>query len=126
MAERAEGKAKKSTKLKRLIDEVITGELRRCRFDPWEIEILLDIESCKLTGSPVTRQRLLRGYLEAAHRQMEEEPVPLRLSKYVESLKAARQHKPAQERSSNGRAVSRNGSGLKRPAALAAGLTERH
>jgi hypothetical protein len=73
----------KSTKLKRLIDEAITGDLRRSRFDVWEIEVLLDIESCTLTGSPATQRRVLRQYEE-------ESDVPLRLSKYLELLKAAR------------------------------------
>ena len=98
MAKPAEGNADldKSIKHERLIAEVITGELRRCRFDAWEIDVLLDIESCNLTRNPVARQRVLRQYQEAVHRRMAD--VPLMLSTYVESLKAARRTEPLQQR----------------------------
>lgn len=42
-ADAAPVRLEKSIKLKRLIDEVISGELRRSRFDAWEIDILLEI-----------------------------------------------------------------------------------
>jgi hypothetical protein len=84
----------KSAKFKRLIDEAIAGDLHGGRFDPWEIELLLDIESCALTGRPVARQRVLRQYQETAQHQMEaESDVPLRLSEYLESLKAPRRRR---------------------------------
>jgi len=33
----------------RLIEELLSGSIQRGGFQPWEIEILLDIESCDLT-----------------------------------------------------------------------------
>ena len=83
----------KSIKLKRLVDEVIAGEVGRSRFDSWEIDLLLDMLTVDFpTASYATRLRVLRQYQESACRRLEEGfEVPLTLSEYLESLKAVHQ-----------------------------------
>ena len=48
-----------------LIQEVIVGQPRRHVFLPWELAILLDIESCTVRQS--SREDLLRRYQRAAY-----------------------------------------------------------
>lgn len=55
--------------LDRLLGEMVTGEFQRNTFQPWEIEVLLDIEAC-IAGEP-NRNELLRRYQKAAHRWFE-------------------------------------------------------
>lgn len=47
-----------------LIQEVISGKFQRYVFAPWEVDLLLDIESCKVRQS--SRIGLLRRYQQAA------------------------------------------------------------
>jgi hypothetical protein len=47
-----------------LIQEVIAGQFQRHVFAPWEVDLLLDIESCKVRQS--SRIGLLRRYQHAA------------------------------------------------------------
>jgi hypothetical protein len=47
-----------------LIQEVIAGQFQRHVFSPWELDLLLDIESCKVRQS--SRASLLRRYQHAA------------------------------------------------------------
>jgi hypothetical protein len=79
----------KLAKFQRLIDEIISGDLRRrSRFDAWEVDLLLDIASSNLTGGPAARRQVLRQYQKAAYRRMEEESdAPLKLSEYLKALK---------------------------------------
>jgi hypothetical protein len=81
----------KSIKVKRLIDEVIFGEVGRSRFDIWEMDLLLDMLTSDLyTVRYATRLKVLRKYQEFACRRLEEGfEVPLRLSQYLKSLEAA-------------------------------------
>jgi hypothetical protein len=73
----------------RLIQELLRGSLNRNTFRSWEIEILLDIESCDLSGC--NKRDLLRRYQKAVQRHMEKGArLPFRLSEYLESLKARR------------------------------------
>jgi hypothetical protein len=53
----------------RLINELLRGKIQRNTFQPWEIEILLDIESCHLRESG--RRETLRRYQKAANRFVE-------------------------------------------------------
>jgi hypothetical protein len=70
----------------RLMQELIRGAMNRNTFQPWEIEILLDIEACQLRD-PVKRETL-RRYQKAVQRSMEKgAPMPLRLSEYLYSNK---------------------------------------
>jgi len=52
------------TQFNALIQEVISGQFQRCVFAPWEVELLLDIESCCVRQS--SRNGLLRRYQHAA------------------------------------------------------------
>jgi len=47
-----------------LIQEVISGQFQRHVFAPWEVDVLLDIESCRVRQS--SRVGLLRRYQHAA------------------------------------------------------------
>jgi hypothetical protein len=66
----------------RLIGEVMRGVLGRNSFQTWEVEILLDLETCQLER----RRRLetLRQYQKAVTRQMTNGPgPPMKLSEYL-------------------------------------------
>jgi len=72
----------------RLMQELIRGNMNRNTFQPWEIEILLDIEACQLR-EPVKRETL-RRYQKAVQRAMEKgAPTPLRLSEYLKGKKGS-------------------------------------
>jgi hypothetical protein len=67
----------------RLIRELLRGKMTRNTFQPWEIEVLLDIENCNLRES--ARQHTLRRYQQAVHRQLEKgAEVPMKLSEFLE------------------------------------------
>ena len=73
----------------RLIQELLRGNMNRNTFRPWEIDILLDIESCQIRDA--TRRETLRRYQRAVQRQMEKGgSKPMKLSEYLESLRARR------------------------------------
>jgi hypothetical protein len=73
----------------RLIQELLRGNMHRNTFRPWEIELLLDIETCNLRES--TKRETLRRYQRAVQRHMEKGArTPLKLSEYLESVKAKR------------------------------------
>jgi hypothetical protein len=72
----------------RLMQELIRGAMNRNTFQPWEIDILLDIEACQIR-EPVKRETL-RRYQKAVQRSMEKgAPMPLRLSEYLSGKKTA-------------------------------------
>ena len=72
----------------RLMQELIRGAITRNTFQPWEIEILLDIEACGF-AEPVKRETL-RRYQKAVQRAMEKgAQTPQRLSEYLSGKKAA-------------------------------------
>jgi hypothetical protein len=72
----------------RLMQELIRGSMSRNTFQPWEIQILLDIEACQ-TREPVKRETL-RRYQKAVQRAMEKGALtPLRLSEYLNGKKGA-------------------------------------
>lgn len=79
----------------RLMQELIRGNMNRNTFQPWEIQILLDIEACQIR-EPVKRETL-RRYQKAVQRAMEKgAPTPLKLSEYLSGKKgAATQTAPA-------------------------------
>jgi len=71
----------------RLMQELIRGSMTRNTFQPWEIDILLDIEACQIR-EPVKRETL-RRYQKAVQRSMEKgAPMPLRLSEYLSTKKS--------------------------------------
>lgn len=80
----------------RLIQELLRGNMHRNTFRPWEIELLLDIESCNLRES--SKRETLRRYQKAVQRHMEKGArLPLKLSEYLEAVKAKRGPQPAPE-----------------------------
>jgi hypothetical protein len=67
----------------RLITELLRGAIVRNTFQPWEVEILLDMETCGL--EPRKREEILRQYQKAVTRQMETGPgPPMKLSQYLQ------------------------------------------
>jgi hypothetical protein len=73
----------------RLIQDLLRGNMHRNTFRPWEVELLLDIESCGLRDA--ARRETLRRYQRAVQRHMEKGArLPLKLSEYLESVKAKR------------------------------------
>jgi hypothetical protein len=80
-------------RFRRLIGELLRGEMKRNSFAPWEIELLLDFESCEL---PARRRReTLLQYQRAVERQMECGPgPPTKLSHFL-VLREQRRNAPA-------------------------------
>jgi len=73
----------------RLIHDLLKGTLSRNTFRPWEIELLLDIESCNLRDA--NRREILRRYQKAVHRHADRGAVALlKLSEYLERNRARR------------------------------------
>ncbi len=73
----------------RLIQELLRGNMHRNTFRPWEVELLLDIESCSLRES--AKRETLKRYQRAVQRHMEKGArLPIKLSEYLESVKAKR------------------------------------
>jgi hypothetical protein len=73
----------------RLIQELLRGCLNRNTFRPWEIEILLDIESCEFKDG--NKRETLRRYQKAVQRHMDKGArLPFKLSEYLESLQNRR------------------------------------
>ncbi len=77
----------------RLLGEIMRGGTTRNTFQPWEIEILLDFESCTL--EPRRRTEILRQYRHAVKRQMETGPGPP--MKFSEFLQARATRRPVTE-----------------------------
>jgi len=64
-----------------LMEDVLRGKARRTCFAPWEVELLLDIESCEM---PAPRKRiLLKRYQEAASKRIDSGMPPIKLSEYL-------------------------------------------
>src|ERR1700704_2855227 len=75
------------TRFNRLMQELVRGTMNRNTFQPWEIEILLDIEMCNLRET--VKKETLRRYHKAVQRAMEKgAPVPFRLSQYLVGKKS--------------------------------------
>ena len=67
----------------RLISDLLRGAFTRNTFQPWEIEILLDLERCAIP--PNRREQVLRQYQKAVQKQMETGPgPPMKLSEYLQ------------------------------------------
>jgi len=71
----------------RLIQEILRGAMNRNCFRPWEIHLLLDIESCSLRDG--AKRETIRRYQKAVRRAMEKGAArPMLLSEYLDSGKA--------------------------------------
>jgi hypothetical protein len=68
-----------------LIEELLAGKMQRCKFQTWEIDLLLDALKCDL-GRFAQAESVLRQYQAAVHRHLENgATVPLRLSDFLAS-----------------------------------------
>jgi|HubBroStandDraft_1064217.scaffolds.fasta_scaffold314232_2 hypothetical protein len=66
----------------KLLAEVMRGAVTRNSFQPWEFEILLDMEHCQLERR--RRLEILRQYQRAVGKQMERGPgPPMKLSEFL-------------------------------------------
>jgi len=75
-------------RFRRLMGELLRGTIARNSFYPWEVEILLDLETCQLDRR--RRTDILGQYQKAVGRQMETGPgPPMKLSEFLE-LRARR------------------------------------
>ena len=74
---------RKLNRFRRLLGEVIQGSVRRTAFEPWEVEILLDLEACQI--EPKRRHEISLQYLRCVEKQMETGPgPPMRLSEFLQ------------------------------------------
>ncbi len=75
-------------RFKRLMREIESGAIVRNSFHPWEVELIVDLEQCRLHAN---RRRLLRRYQRAAVRSLEMgAPRPLKLSEYMARTRSRR------------------------------------
>jgi hypothetical protein len=73
----------------RLVRELARGAVVQNTFQPWEIELLLDIEACVL--EPKVRNETLRRYQKAVERQLEQGPgPPMKLSTFLQTRSTRR------------------------------------
>ena len=69
-------------RFRRLIGEILRKETARNSFQPWEVDILVDLESCALESR--RRLEILRQYQRAVERQLEIGPgPPMKLSEFL-------------------------------------------
>ena len=61
-------------RFRRLFNELLNGEIKRNSFEPWEIDLILDFESCQLPSR--RRLDILGQYQRAVERQMASGPGP--------------------------------------------------
>jgi hypothetical protein len=67
----------------RLMQDLLRGKIQRNTFQSWEVDILLDIESCELKDA--SRREVLRRYQKAANRYFERGGrTLLKLSEYLD------------------------------------------
>jgi hypothetical protein len=79
-------------RFRRLIGDLQRGTISRNDFQPWEVEILLDISTCELDKR--RRADILRQYQRAVEKQMETGPgPPMKLSEFL-TIRAKRGEKP--------------------------------
>jgi len=77
------------TSFSQFVQEVIGGAVRRHTFTEWELDLLLDLQTCTVRKS--ARADLLRRYLKAVHRDFAAgASSPLRLSLFLERRKQCR------------------------------------
>jgi hypothetical protein len=81
------------SRFQRLITELVRGATTRSVFQPWELEILLDINDCAL--DPKLSAGILRQYQSSVIRGLETGPGrPMKLSEFLQRRKTRR---PAME-----------------------------
>lgn len=76
----------------RLMGELVRGAIIRNSFQPWEIDLLLDIDNCPLDRR--RRLEILRQYQKAVERQLDIGPgPPLKLSEFLAMRAAAKERR---------------------------------
>lgn len=76
------------TRFNRLMRDLERGESSRNTFEPWEIELLLDLEACAL-AAPV-QKKLLDRYRRAVERGLTAgDGTPLKFSEYLSTKAGA-------------------------------------
>jgi hypothetical protein len=76
----------------RLMGELMRGVIIRNSFQPWEIDLLLDIDNCPLDRR--RRLEILRQYQKAVERQLDIGPgPPMKLSEYLAMRAAAKEQR---------------------------------
>ena len=79
-------------RFRRLMSDLRRGLHNRNTFVPWEVELLLDFESCQLEKK--RRKQILLQYERAVQRQMDTGPgPPMKLSEYLQSRSTRRPSK---------------------------------
>jgi hypothetical protein len=88
--------AQELTAINQLIQELIAGTVRRSTFSQWELELLLDLQTCRVRRS--SRPDMLRRYLRAVQLQYVKYPAatPLRLATFL-GWEARRRNTPGPE-----------------------------
>jgi hypothetical protein len=76
-----------------LVQELISGTVRRHTFTQSELELLLDLQNSRIRKS--SKPDVLRRYLRAAQAQFAQESSLLRFSKFMERETAPRSTPPA-------------------------------
>jgi hypothetical protein len=72
--------------------ELERGAIARNSFAPWEVELLLDVQTCQL--EPRRKSEIMRQFQRAVERQMEFGPgPPMKLSEFM-TMRANRDAKP--------------------------------
>src|SRR5262249_51495720 len=70
-------------RFRRLIAELIKGTVARYSFQPWEVAILLDFETCRI--EPKRRLETLRQYAKAVEKQLQSGPgPPMKFSEFLQ------------------------------------------
>lgn len=71
------------TSLNQFVHEIISGSVRRHTFTQWELELLLDLQTCRLRKA--SRQDALKRYVKAVQQQYSQGlSDPLRLSTFLD------------------------------------------
>ncbi len=71
------------TSLNQFVHEIISGTVRRNTFTQWELELLLDLQTCRVRKS--SRPDILKRYVRAVqHHHSQGAPTSLRLSQFLE------------------------------------------
>jgi len=77
------------SRFERLMTELIRGGTNRTVFQPWELEILLDMNECRF--DPVAQIAVLRQYRQTVIRELETASgPPMKLSEFLQRRKTRR------------------------------------
>jgi len=63
-----------ANRFKRLVKELIEGDVRRTSFQAWEVQLLLDLQDCRMTRS--RRDEALKRYQRVVEKQLERGELP--------------------------------------------------